>query len=60
MDINTSLGITFSKFKDVIRYMEEEKINEIEISLDYFGLKIPKEKFSLQELKEYVKKEKLV
>lgn len=60
MDINTNLGVTFSKFKDVIRYMEEEKINEVEISLDYFGIKIPKDKFSLQELKNYVKKENLV
>lgn len=57
MIIKTNLGVNFGSFKDLLRYMKEESITEVEVITDYWGATLPKNKLTISEVEKIIKGE---
>lgn len=55
MFIDTNLGFSFRRFEDLLRYMEEEKIFNVEVETDYWGAITPKATYTIEDIKAIVK-----
>ena len=55
MFITTNLGFDFRRLDDVIRYMEEEKIEKVKLGYGYWGAVIPQKWYSLNDVREELK-----
>lgn len=53
-DINTEYGC-FSSFKDVYQFMLDERINSISLSANYWGVVIPKNTYTLEQILSIIK-----
>lgn len=51
MSIDTNLGYSFSNLHDLVRYMEEENINEVILGASYWGAIIPGQKTNIDTIK---------
>ena len=49
MYLNTNLGFGFRKYEDLLCYMKENKLDNVEVKVesDIFGVSLPSEKMSL-------------
>lgn len=54
MEINTNLNCTFRKLDDLLRYMQEEKIEDVEVTINYWGAKFPTEKLTINEVEKRI------
>lgn len=59
LELKTDFG-TFGNFKDMARFMDEERISEVTVEAHYIFTKIVKLNFTLEEIKEKLASGELV
>ena len=57
MYLNTNLGFGFRKYEDLLCYMKENKLDNVEVKVesDIFGVSLPSEKMSLNDVVNHIK-----